>query len=517
MSEEKSKQAPAKPTSLIPKSTKKQKEVIVIFSIRTQIIALVIALLIAVVVIVYRVTLRDEKEALTKQMELRGSALTQSFAASSHDVLSGIFMDMGLEADKKSSYDKIDFFELQERLTVPKMLEQEDVIYAYIVNPFNQIIAHSDKNISELSELKLPPGVKKYKDLYKKGELVKPIFQKYTMDYKSTITGKMIEKGGVIDISFPLKIARETKSIKTYAGEVHLGMSDEGILKTISDAKLALFISSPIKKLVAAMKKVSKGDLNQSVRIRRKDEIGVLGASFNSMTEGLREKEQIKSTFGKFVSDEVAETVLAEGSLKLGGEYKEVTVFFSDIRSFTTISEKMEPHELIAMLNEYYNIMVDIIIKYHGVIDKYVGDEIMALWGAYTKRENDIELCVRAALEQLKALETWNDKRRAKGEPDIRIGIGINTGQVVSGKMGAEQRLEYTVIGDTVNTAERLCSNASKKGLHSLIVTEYTYNAIRDIVVAKEGGEIPLKGKEEEVKVYEIYDIKDEYKEFKLE
>ena len=468
-------------------------------------------------------------------MELRGGALAQSFANNSHDIISDIFLDQELHADKKDSYNKLDFFELQESLNVGKMLKQEDVIYAYIVNPFNQIIAHSDKNIHTLSKLQLPPGVKKYKEFYKKGDIVEPIFQKYIMEYKSQRTGKEIS-GGVIDISFPLKLAKEMKSLKTYAGEVHVGMSEEGILTTIKNAKgkllnvaflsiligiggaylLALFISNPIKILVSAMRKVSTGDLDQSVKIRRKDEIGLLGWNFNNMTEGLREKEKIKDTFNKFVSAEVAEAVLKEGSLKLGGEYKEVTMFFSDIRDFTPMSETMEPHDVIALLNEYYSIMTDVIFEYKGVIDKYIGDEIMAVWGAPIKRENDVELCVRSALAQLEALDELNDRRLARGELEIRIGIGVNTGTVISGKMGSEKRMDYTVIGDDVNLASRLCENANKKGLHRFIVTESTYEAVRDIVVAKEPEPIYLKGVEKPVRIFEIHDIKEEYKEFKI-
>ena len=528
----KKEQKSAKPKAA---TEKKPKEVIVRFSISSQIIYLVIAIIVTVVIVVYQITLKDEKQALSNQMELRGGALTQSFANTSHDIISGIFLDQGLQGDTKDSYNKLDFFELQESLNVSKMLKQEDVIYAYIINPFNQIIAHSDENLAALSKHVLPSGVKKYKVLYKKGNIVEPIFQKYIMEYKSPRTGKEI-MGGIIDISFPLKLAQEIKSLKTYTGEVHLGMSEEGILATIKEAKgkllnvaflsiligiggaylLALFISNPIKKMVVAMRKVATGDLNQSVRIRRKDEIGLLGWNFNNMTEGLREKEKIKDTFNKFVSAEVAEAVLREGTLKLGGEYKEVTTFFSDIRNFTPMSENMEPHEVIGMLNEYFSIMTDIIFEYKGVIDKYIGDEIMAVWGAPIKRENDVELCVRSAVAQLKALDILNDKRLARGDPEIRIGIGISTGTVISGKMGSEKRLDYTVIGDNVNLASRLCDSANKKGLHRFIVTESTYNAVRDIVVGKEVEPIYVRGKEKPIHIFEIHDIKEEYGEFKV-
>ena len=179
------------------------------------------------------------------------------------------------------------------------------------------------------------------------------------------------------------------------------------------------------------------------------------------------------------------------------------------------MSETMGAHDVIAMLNEYITAMTEIIIRYKGVIDKYVGDEIIALWGAPIKRENDAELCVRAAVDQLKALKDLNTKRRERGEHEIEIGIGINTGQVISGQMGSEQRMDYTVIGDAVNTAARLCSNANKNGLHALIIAESTYKSVRDIVVAKEVEPLYVKGRAEPIRIYEIFDIKDEYKDFK--
>ncbi len=518
--------------------TKSEEPVKIHFSLSTQIIWLVVALIITIVIVVYQTTLKDEREALLKQMELRGAALSRNLANNSQVVLSSAVSEalagMGKTKVTRAVYENLDLFELGLSENTIKMLAQEDVIYTYIINPFNQILAHSDKNADILSDLKLPAGIKTYIGIYKNGEKVKPVLQRYSCEYISPLSKEKIYSE-ILDISFPLKLAQETESLKTYEGEVHIGMSLEGIQNTIGEAKgkllnvaffsvflgvvgaylLALFISKPIKKMVNAMKKVSTGDLNQSVKIKRKDEIGLLGWSFNHMTEGLREKERIKSTFNKFVSAEVAEEVLKnESAMKLGGEYKEVTMFFSDIRNFTSMSEKMTPHEVISMLNEYLSLMTDIILDHKGVIDKYVGDEIMAVWGAPIKRDNDPELCIRSAVAQLKALERLNQNRVQRGEPEIRIGIGVNTGQVVSGNMGSEKRLDYTVIGDNVNLASRLCDNAGKKGLHELIVTEATYNIVKDIVQAKEVEPIYVKGKEKPIRIFEIYDIKDEYQDF---
>ena len=521
------------------KPVKKQKEVKVLFPISRQITLFVAALILTVVIVVYQVTLKDEREALLKQMLVRGKGSAKSFANNSHNSLNEIFFEAGLSRDNPKSYSssKIDSFDLSLKLNIKSVLEQEDAIYAYVINKFDEVLDHSDKKIEYLDGIKFPSGVKKYKEMYENGKVVEPIVQKYFTDHKSTITGEDVIKGEVVDISFPLKYTKELNSIKTYSGEIHFGMSMEGIQNTIRKAKgqllsvaflsviigiigayvLAMLIARPLIKLVSAMRKVAKGDLEQSVRIMRKDEIGLLGWNFNNMTEGLREKEKIKSTFNKFVSAEVAEAVLKEGADKLGGDYKEVTIFFSDIRGFTSLSEKMEAHEVIEMLNEYFSLMTDIIIQYKGVIDKYIGDEIMAVWGAPVKRDNDVELCVRSAIAQLDALDILNEKRVERGEMAIRVGVGINTGQVISGNMGSEKRLDYTVIGDSVNLASRLCDNADKKGLHRFIISESTYNVIKDIIVAKETEPIFVKGKEEPVRIFEVHDIKDEYKEFSIE
>jgi class 3 adenylate cyclase len=524
-----------KPAPAPKKEPKKQKEIKVRFSLTTQIIYLVIALIVTVVIIVYQVTLQDEKKALLDQMTLRGVAVTTSFANSSQDTLSAIFLDNDLDKDNPSDYGEIDFFEVQEQLNVQKLLAQEDVIYAYIVNPFKQVMAHSDKSVDSLSSLQLPSGVTLFKDKYKKGQLVETAIQYYIADYKSTVSGEIIN-GEVIDFSFPLKLVQETKSIKTYSGEVHIGMSQEGILTTISKAKgkllnvafisvviglvgaylLAMFISGPLKMMVAAMRKVAKGDLEQHIKIRRRDEIGVLGWNFNNMVAGLLEKEKMREKFNKSVSEEIAQ-VMMEGGDALGGEVSEVTMFFSDIRSFTSTSEKMTPHEVVAMLNEYLDKMTKIIIKYKGIVDKYVGDEIMAVWGTPVKRPNDVELCVRSAVEQMDALRELNVARVARGEKEIRVGVGMNTGEVISGAMGSELRIDYTVIGDNVNLAARLCDNANKKGLHEIICTESTYLHVKDIVIAKEVEPIYVKGKEKPIRIFEIHGIKEEYKEFTVE
>src|SRR5690606_13252914 len=174
------------------------------------------------------------------------------------------------------------------------------------------------------------------------------------------------------------------------------------------------------------------------------------------------EREAItRERFQRLLSPQIAQQVL-EGKveIKKGGEARQTTVLFSDIRGFTSMSESESPQLIVDMLNEYFELMVEVIFKYEGTLDKFVGDEIMALFGAPVGHPDDATRAVRTAIEMMAVLGELNQLRMGRGEPEIKIGIGINTGEVVAGYLGSSKALEYTVIGDTVNTGARLCSLA---------------------------------------------------------
>ena len=159
----------------------------------------------------------------------------------------------------------------------------------------------------------------------------------------------------------------------------------------------------------------------------------------------------------------VEEVVKGRAEVNLGGKLMDATVMFADIRGFTRLSEKLPPEMLMATLNQYFEIMVEVIFKYDGTLDKFIGDEIMAVWGAPIPQEDHGERAVRAANEIRARLEVFNQQREAAGETALQIGIGINSGQMVAGYSGASQTLSYTVLGDAVNVASRLCSHAKPK------------------------------------------------------
>jgi class 3 adenylate cyclase len=224
-----------------------------------------------------------------------------------------------------------------------------------------------------------------------------------------------------------------------------------GVLASV----LSRSLTRPVRALVAATERVGEGDFGARVEVRTIDEIGVLGRAFNEMSEGLALKERYRGLLDKVVSKDIAEELL-KGEVKLGGEKREVSVLFADITGFTTITDGMEPPAVIALLNECMERLTDVVEREGGVVDKYVGDQIMAIFGAPVARGHDALRAVRTAMEMQRAMAELNVKRARRGELPLEVSIGINTGQVMAGNMGSPSRLNYTVLGDHVNLASRV-------------------------------------------------------------
>lgn len=231
-----------------------------------------------------------------------------------------------------------------------------------------------------------------------------------------------------------------------------------------------------------------------------------------------KEARHIRKIFSNYVTERVVNELIKNPSMaKLGGERREVTVFFSDIRGFTSLSEKLQPEDVVDILNEYFNKMTEIIFKWEGTLDKFIGDAIMIFWGAPLPQPDHAERAINCSIEMTLALESLCEKWTKEGKPALKIGIGINTGEVLVGNIGAEGRkMDYTVIGDHVNLASRL-EGLNKKFGTEIIISEYTLEKIRDSIEAgKFGsilvrglGNIAVKGKEKPVKIYGIERIKE--------
>ncbi len=228
----------------------------------------------------------------------------------------------------------------------------------------------------------------------------------------------------------------------------------------------------------------------------------LLVIAYRAMTEE-RDKRRIKGMFGTYLSPKVVEQII-DNPPELGGVDKNLSVFFSDIRGFTTLSESMPPQELVQLLNQYLTAMTDIILEHEGTLDKYEGDAIMCFWGAPLPQEDHALRACSAAVKQLQALKELN--KTLPPEKQIDIGIGINSGIMTVGNMGSTQRMDYTLIGDNVNLGARL-EGTNKQYRTNIIISENTYGLVKDKVVVRELDNIRVKGKNKPVLIYELIDI----------
>jgi len=275
------------------------------------------------------------------------------------------------------------------------------------------------------------------------------------------------------------------------------------ILAYLFSRRLAI----PIRELTRATEAVKSGDLTTRITIQSRDEIGELAASFNEMTEGLQQRDAYRGILGK-VSDETVAQAMISGDLdlELGGELKHVSVLFCDIRGFTAITEHMPPTDAINLLNHHMTAMTGVVRKHYGVVDKFVGDEIMAVFGALKSYGNDAANAAACALEMIAVREQLN---RVSGEP-LEIGIGLATGEVVAGCMGSVDRLNYTVLGARVNLASRLCSEA---GNMEVIIDDETEKQINHPVSAlRARPELKLKGFSGTITAWQLLPVPDEAK-----
>jgi len=222
-----------------------------------------------------------------------------------------------------------------------------------------------------------------------------------------------------------------------------------------------------------------------------------------------KEKSKAVKAFSKYVSKEVVKEIMESSKeIKLGGDKKEITILFADIRNFTSISESLEPQKVVKLLNIYLSRMSKVILDNQGLIDKYIGDAIMAFWGAPMENKDSAYLACKSALEMKKQLEIVMEELKANNIPSFKIGIGINTGFATVGNIGSEHRLDYTAIGDTVNLASRIESLTKYYGV-TIIISENTYNEIKNKFTCRRIDLVKVKGKDKEVYLYELISEKE--------
>ncbi len=278
------------------------------------------------------------------------------------------------------------------------------------------------------------------------------------------------------------------------------------IFGSIASLGLASWISTPIYNLIEGTKAIAGGNYQYRLPVKSQDEIGTLTQAFNSMAQTLQHKERVEQAFGKYVSGQIAEWILKNPHIYVEGIKQEVTVLFASIRGFTSLAESIPPEQVVELLNRYLTVMTRVIFDFNGLLDKFMGDAIMAVFGApVLRQENHAEMAVRAALKIQEEIQKLGDQLQREGKKYVGVGIGINSGEVVAGNMGSLERLEYTVLGDNVHIASRLESVA---GSGQILITEDVYQNVKNLIDVDQLPPVPIKGRTKPLISYEVKKLK---------
>jgi adenylate cyclase len=265
---------------------------------------------------------------------------------------------------------------------------------------------------------------------------------------------------------------------------------------------VSVSVADPVQEMAGAMARVREGDLTAKVGVTNNDELGDLADSFNLMIAGLRERDFIKETFGKYVAREIRDEILA-GRIPLDGVIREVTVMFADLRDFTPLVEATPPKQVVTILNGYFEAMTPAIRARGGLVLQFLGDEIYAVFGAPLSLENHARQAVAAALDMRARLQEVNDRLARQQIPPLRHGIGLHTGQVLAANIGSPDRLSYLLVGDTVNVAARL-QGLNKRFGTDVLLSATTRAALADAFVVRELPETTVKGKSRPVEIFAL-------------
>ena len=464
------------------------------FSLRLKIASLTVALIISAMVAVNHLTVRHTREVILDEITLTMATLAQtigelSVVPSAPSWLTyQQYLGRIVGSEVRGRDYAIDVVYIAVR-------DDTDAVRAFAVNPDDELRnpdtgeAYTSRQYQAARELL---GMAERRELERYG--IKPFTVRY---------GGEARPQRIVDIGYRLEIsARLLNRIMSINSAVTLTLTVIGIVLSL---RLADHLTRPIERLTAAMQRVEQGDLQQRVAPTTGDEVGVMTAAFNRMVAGLRERAFLRAALTRYVSVQVAEKMIEEGEWWFEAEPREVTVLFADIRGFTPLTERLDSGEVFDMLNEYFAAMVEIIFKYDGTRDKYMGDCIMAVWGSPYQFPHHAQCAVRAGVEMQAAVRQLNEHRDAQGKQPIGVGIGISTGPVHAGSLGGlgqqGRQLEYAVIGDDVNLAQRIESQAQAG---QVLVSESTYEAVKGYVVAEALEPVEVKGKSEKVLVYEV-------------
>jgi class 3 adenylate cyclase len=266
--------------------------------------------------------------------------------------------------------------------------------------------------------------------------------------------------------------------------------------------RMAKKIAKPVGMLSEAAQRLSKGDYDQKLPVISEDELGDLTTAFNTMVDGLKQRDHIRDTFGRYLTEEVVNRLLeSEDGLKLGGESREISILISDLRGFTPLTADMPPEKVIALLNRYLGNMVEIIMDHNGIVDEITGDGILAFFGAPEPMENHAAEAVACAIQMQSAMAGINSLNAADRLPALEMGIGINTGAVVVGNIGSEKRTKYGAVGAEINMTGRI-ESFTVGG--QILISASTFELVRDVVDVKNVLNVEMKGFQGSVTLYEV-------------
>ncbi len=435
-------------------------------------LSIIIALIVIVVITVFSVpVLIRQKTLLLRQVSETGRVVAVQMSQNVKDILLCKVTNQECDPDRT----------VQEELEKLIRTNVDGLVYAFTIDITGDIIVKPDSFITYLTPNR---------------ESLKKI-----ISLENPARG---ENKSYIEFFQPVQVWKEGEDRRITIGVVGVGFSKVAINGPINETKniilttagLIIIISvwgiyflaermvNQITALVNAAREVGMGNLDVEVNFQSKDELGQLAREFNNMVMHLREKLQMQ----KFVSKLTVQMIKERGGTRLRpaeGERHHVTILFSDVRNFTTIAERLEPEQIVRLINVYFHLQTEIIEKHGGVVDKFMGDQIMAIFPS----RNMLESAVAAAVEIQRRLRELNKKRSAAGEVILEVGIGINQGYAVLGNMGSRHRMDYTVIGDVVNIAARLCSIAkagqiiASLGALKALNGKYPTNRLQPIIV----------------------------------
>jgi class 3 adenylate cyclase len=447
-------------------------------------LSLLIAGLLALAIVSVSVyLLREEQAGLTTEMTKRGLTIAGDVASSARNPI--------LAGD-----------ELTLSLLVHDAMKDPDLAYVILTDPGGRILAHMDSAlvgtpVQRPSGLAVAPAgleIQPYVDP-QKGRLI---------DFAMPLTFGGVRLG-VLYLGFGRQaidqaLARARNQTLLVGG----GILAAGIMAAIV---ISAALSRPILRLSAGTGVIAAGNFDVTLPVRSRDEIGVLTESFNQMAKSLREKEMIKRAFSRYVSREVASEILKDPERAVfREERREVTVLFCDMRNFTPLSERLPPEEVVLLLNEFYTLMIDTTFKHDGTLDEFLGDAVMAVFGAPILHEDHSIRAIRTALAMQAGIAPLNASRVAAGKEPIGVGIGVSTGEAVTGSVGNEDRMEYAVIGDSVTFAARLQARAPAG---QILISRRTHDQVHDLVRVRPAGVIEDPATAQPVEVFEVLGLTD--------